>query len=147
MQLLILLSILAGAAIALQALLNAHLGQLLSSSLLATLIAFLCGALYLLGAALIFVREVPTVGTLQSIPIYLWITGGFFSAFAVASFYYLVPKMGIASMLSYSLSGQLLFGLVASHFGWFHLPVSAISPTKIAGLVAMIAGIFMINKG
>ncbi|WP_428603961.1 DMT family transporter [Sedimenticola sp.] len=146
-MLLIALSIVAGVAIVLQATLNAHLGELLASSLLATVIAFISGAFYLGVAAVVLLREPPTVETVYAVPGYLWFTGGLFSALAVALFYYLIPKMGVASMLSYSLSGQLLFGLVASHFGWFQLPVSTLSSVKILGAVLMIAAIFMINRG
>ncbi len=147
MMLMIVLSILAGTMIAFQGTLNAHLGELVASSLLATLIAFIGGSIYLSVAAMILLRHLPSVDALGAVPAYLWFTGGLFSAIAVALFYYLIPRMGVASMLSYSLSGQIIFGLLASHFGWFNLPASPISPIKIAGTASMIAGIFMINRG
>lgn len=146
MLLFFVLSFFAGAAIALQASLNAHLGQLLTSSLLATVIAFISGAIYLSLAAMILLPKLPPLDTLRSVPVYLWFSGGFFGAFAVASFYYLIPKIGVATMLSFSLSGQLILGLVASHFGWFNLPISSISPSKLLGLAGMITSIFLINR-
>lgn len=48
-------------------------------------------------------------------------------------------------MMSYALAGQLLLAVVASHFGWFDLPVKKIDFIKIVGIIALIVGIILIN--
>ncbi len=141
------LALVAGAAISLQATMNAQLGQLLKNALVATSIAFTSSLLFMLLGLAAFNREWPQREAIQSVPHYLWFSGGLFSAFAVASFYWLIPKMGIGPMMSYALTGQLLLAIIAGHFGWFQLPITPISPLKLVGVGALILGIVLINHG
>lgn len=143
----VLLSFFAGIAIAIQANINSQLGVLLTSSLLATLIALISSAIFTSIAITFFVKDFPSIYIVKSIPIYFWFSGGILSAFALASFYFVIPKIGILSMISFGLTGQLLYSILSSHFGWFDLPVSSISMSKIIGVIAMLVGIFLINKG
>jgi transporter family-2 protein len=39
------------------------------------------------------------------------------------------------------LAGQVLGGLLMSHFGWLGSPVDRITGTKLVGVVLMIAGV------
>jgi len=82
---------------------------------------------------------------IKSVPVYLWFSGGALSAFGVGMFYYLIPKMGVGSMMSYALSGQIIIAIIASHFGWFELPVRPITGLKIAGSFSLIAGVILLN--
>lgn len=143
----VLLSFFAGIAIALQANMNSQLGVLLTSSLLATFIALLSSAIFTSIAMAFLVKDFPSINVLKSVPIYLYFCGGLLSAFALASFYYVIPKIGILSMISFGLTGQLIYSVVSSHFGLFDLPVSSINISKILGVIAMLIGIFLINKG
>ncbi len=145
MNYLSLLSLLAGAAIATQVSMHAQLGVLLKNSLIGTTVAFSCSAVLTLIAVIASTKNYPQADVIRSIPIYLWFTGGIFSAFGVAMFYYLTPKMGVGPMMSYALTGQILIAIIASHFGWFDLPVKPITFAKSAGVLSMIAGIFLIN--
>ncbi len=143
----VLLSFFAGIAIAIQANMNSKLGVLLTSSLLATFVALISSAVFISIAMTFFVKDFPSTDVVKSIPIYLWFTGGVLSAFALASFYFVIPKIGILSMISFGLTGQLIYSVISSHFGWFDLPVSTINVSKILGVIAMLVGIFLINKG
>ena len=60
-------------------------------------------------------------------------------------FYYLIPKMGVGSMMSYALSGQIIIAVLASHFGWFDLPVKPLSLVKLLGAATLIFGVFLLN--
>jgi len=44
-----------------------------------------------------------------------------------------------------SKSGQLLLAVVASHFGWFNMPVKQIDFIKIVGIIALIVRTILIN--
>jgi len=140
-----LLALTAGMAITIQATMNAQLGVLLKSSMLGTSIAFLFSFVFSLLAMILWIRPYPPVPEIKAVPVYLWFSGGALSAFGVGMFYYLIPKMGIGSMMSYALSGQILIAIIASHFGWFDLPVKPINGLKIAGVMSLIAGVLMIN--
>ena len=135
----------AGAAITTQASMNAQLGVLLRNSLIGTTVAFLFSSLFTLIAVIVTTRNYPQLATVQAIPIYLWFSGGALAAFGVGMYYFLIPKMGVGPMMSYALAGQLLLAVVASHFGWFDMPVKQIDFIKIVGIIALIVGIILIN--
>ena len=142
-----LLALLAGAAIAIQAGLNASLGKQLGNPLFATVVAFGAGLGFTLLAALAVTRQVPEAVTIRAVPSYLWFAGGLFSAFAIVSFYWLIPRMGIGATMSFMLSGQLLLALIASHYGWFKLPVTPFSPMKVTGAATLLVGVVLVNRG
>ncbi len=48
-------------------------------------------------------------------------------------------------MMSYALTGQLLIALLASHFGWFNLPIKSIDTIKTIGAILLIIGVVFIN--
>ncbi|MEJ2045680.1 MAG: DMT family transporter [Reinekea sp.] len=145
MSYLSLLALVAGAAIAVQATMNAQLGVLLKSSMLGTSIAFLFSCLFTVFAIMLSTRQYPQMSDIKSVPLYLWFSGGALSAFGVGLFYYLIPKMGVGSMMSYALSGQILIAVVASHFGWFNLPVKSIDVSKVFGAISLLIGVLLLN--
>lgn len=140
----------AGIAIAIQAAMNAQLGVLLKSSMSATTTAFFFSCIFscfaIAASALLFSsKQLPQLADMKSVPVYLWFSGGVLSAFAVGLFYYLIPKMGVANMMSYALTGQILISVTASHFGWFQLPEVPINILKLGGAVFMIGGVLILN--
>jgi transporter family-2 protein len=145
MSYLSLLAFVAGAAIAIQASMNSQLGVLLKSSMVGTSIAFLMSCIFTIVAMMLSTKHYPQIGDIKSVPIYLWFTGGALSATGVGLFYYLIPKMGVGSMMSYALSGQILVAIVASHFGWFNLPEKPIDMVKTIGAIALITGVVLLN--
>lgn len=140
------LAIVAGAAITVQAGMNARLGVLFKNPLLATATAFFVACVFTLAFTMATQRQLPNLSDVKAIPTYLWF-GGVLSAFGVGSFYFLIPKMGVGSLMSLALTGQLVLAVVASHFGWFEQPLKPITLKTIVGLVAMIIGIILINGG
>jgi len=140
-----LLALMGGAAIATQASMNAHLGVLLKSSLIGTTIAFMLSGLFTLIAVLISTKHYPQLEAIRSVPLYLWFTGSLLSAFGVAVFYYLIPKMGVGPMMTYALTGQILIAMLVSHYGWLGLPINPINSVKLVGMIALIAGILLVN--
>lgn len=145
MNILSLLALAAGAALAVQATMNAQLGVLLKNSMMGTSIVFLFSLVFAISATLLSAKQYPNLAEIKSVPLYLWFTGGALSAFGVGLFYYLIPKMGVGSMMSYALSGQILIAILASHLGWFDLPIKPINTYKIIGAILLIAGIVLIN--
>ena len=134
-----------GVMVVIQGGLNARLGTHLNSPLLATSVAFTISASFTIIAILVSAKQFPSIHQLKAIPLYLWFTGALFSFIAVTLFYYLIPKLGISTAVSVGLCGQIVFSIIAAHYGWFGLPVEAISFKKIVGTIAMIAGIFLIK--
>jgi len=146
MNLFSLLAFLSGAAIATQASLNAQLGSLLKNPLLATCVAFSSSIFFTLLAVGVYTKDYPTKEILRTVPVYLWFSGGILSAFGISMFYILIPKMGVGTMMSYALTGQLMVAVIVGHYGWFDLPINPITPGRFAGVVALILGVILINK-
>lgn len=142
-QLLPWLALSAGAAIAIQAGMNARLGVVLGNSMLGTSIAFAVACLASLVVLVLQRSELPTLGQVGRVPAYLW-WGGVISAFGVGLFYFLIPKMGVGPMMSFALTGQIVFAVICSHFGWFEQPVHPVNTTRLVGLIVLIAGVSLI---
>lgn len=141
-----LLALLAGAAIATQASMNARLGVLLQSSLSATAIAFGMSCLFTLTVLALVGQHHPGWQAARAVPLYLWFSGGMLAATGVGLFYFLIPKMGIGPMMSYALTGQLLIAVISSHFGWFELPLKPFTMTRLFGVAALVVGTVLINR-
>lgn len=144
MLILISLAVLTGFMVVLQGGLNARLGALLQSPLLAALSTLFFGAVFTFIAVIVTSRGFPAL-QFKAVPTYLWFTGAFFSFVAVTLFYYLIPKLGIGTAVAFGLCGQILFSTLAAHFGWFGLPIESIDVKKLLGLGALVAGILLIK--
>lgn len=141
----IVLAFVGGIFLAVQGGFNAQLGVQLKSPLMATLVAFICSALFAVVLISLTGKSIPTISSIRAIPMYLWFSGALFSVVGISLYYYSIPRLGMASMISLGLFGQLLFSVIAGHFGWFGMPPTPISFTKVLGVLAMTAGILLIN--
>jgi transporter family-2 protein len=145
-QLFLPLALFAGAAIAAQAAANARLGVLLESTSTATGYAFFAGLVATGLVALVLRSPLPGGAAVSRVPTHLWAMGGLLSALGVGAIYWLIPQMGVARAVGGALVGQLLFSLLASHFGWFGLPVSRIDAPRLGGAVLLLVGIALIQR-
>ena len=139
------LSFFVGIMVVIQGGVNARLGILLKNSLLATAIALSVGATLTIISIVISVRHFPNMHQLKEVPIYMWITGGTLSFLAVSLFYYIIPKVGISTTVTFGLAGQLIFAAVSAHFGWFNMPLEPLTAKKLLGLAIMVSGIILIK--
>lgn len=112
---------------------------------MASMIAFFCSAVYAAIFLAVRVQSLTPLQQMKAIPAHLWFTGAFFSVIGISLYYYTIPKLGISSMISLGLFGQLLFSVVAGHFGWFGLIAEPIDLKRLLGVVAMTTGIILIN--
>jgi transporter family-2 protein len=140
-----LLAIFAGVTISLQATLNARLGVLIQNPLLGAGIAFMVGSLLCLTLVAVAGKLDIKGADLQTVPVYLWFTGGALGALGVGLLYFLIPQMGIGPMTVFSLTGQLLVATSASHFGWFDLPQHPVTLQTLIGLFALFTGVVLVN--
>lgn len=139
------LAFVGGVSLAIQGGLNSKLGVLVRNPLIAAVIAFAFSTVFALIIAFLGNRSIPSSDQLKEIPVYMWFSGGLFSVIGISLYYYTIPKLGVATMISMGLCGQLVFAVIAGHYGWLGLPVEPISLQRIAGIIAMIAGILLIN--
>lgn len=60
--------------------------------------------------------------------------------FAIA---WLIPREGAAAVMIMLIAGQVLGGMILSHFGWLGSPVQKISFMNILGAAVMIGGVML----
>ena len=142
---LLLLAFTGGIFLALQGSLNAQLGVLLRHPLLATVVGFFFSTLFALLLAVGQIRQLPAREVLRQVPVYMWFAGGLCCVLGISLYYYTIPRLGVATMISLGLFGQLIFAVVAGHFGWLHLPMEPIAIKRTIGVIAIIGGILLIN--
>jgi len=73
----------------------------------------------------------------------LLLTAGLFGATLVFAIAWLIPQAGAGAVMITLIAGQVIGGLVMSHFGWLGSPVQPVSLMKMAGVVVMIGGVVM----
>ncbi|WP_257666885.1 DMT family transporter [Parapedobacter tibetensis] len=139
------LAFVGGIFLAAQGTYNAQLGVQLKNPLLASALAFFFSTVFALVIVLFTMKDLPSRETIRQIPIYLWFTGGLFCVLGISLYYYTIPKLGVSTMISIGLCGQLVFAVIAGHFGWFNFPSDPINLKRVIGLISMITGVLLIN--
>jgi transporter family-2 protein len=139
-----LLVLIAGAMTAAQPPTNAILARESGSVLFAALLSFAVGTVVLL-AAVLATQPKLALAPLRDVPWYAWL-GGLYGAFFVAVAAFAAPRLGIASLVTIGIAGQLLAALAIDHFGAFGLARSEISLGRILGVLLVIAGVVMVRR-
>jgi transporter family-2 protein len=125
----------------LQALVNARTSHVLGSTLWATMINFIGGAL-MLAALLVATRvPVPTLEEAGRVPPYGWVSG-FMGMFFVAQAAFTVPKLGAATMMALVIAGQMFGSMTYDYLGVLQTP-HTIGSQKILGVLLLIAGVWL----
>ncbi|MGI4791755.1 MAG: DMT family transporter [Janthinobacterium lividum] len=141
----ILLLMLGGIGLTLQAAVNARLREAVGAPVLSALISFLVGAvpLGILAALGAFGRG--RMPDLSSNPWWIWI-GGLFGAFYVTLAVIGVPRVGAAVVISCAVFGQMAAALVLDSFGWLGVPRAPLSGWRIVGGILVVTGVLLIQQ-
>jgi transporter family-2 protein len=59
---------------------------------------------------------------------------------------FLIPRIGATSTLTALVLGQLLLALLVDHFGLFAAPRIAADGWRIAGMLLLVAGAFLVSR-
>jgi bacterial/archaeal transporter family-2 protein len=73
----------------------------------------------------------------------LLLTAGALGACLVFAIAWLLPQVGARAMFITLIAGQVLGGMILSHFGWLGSPVQKISIVNLIGAVIMILGVVL----
>ncbi len=139
---LIVLMVIGGGAVALQPSLNARLAEK-TGFLQAATISFAVGTLVLLILSLS-----SHDGSFRRATDADWwqLTGGLFGAFFVTMTIVGVPRIGTTAVLALTIVSQLIAGLVMDHYGLFGMRGIPIDFKRLAGVVLLLAGVFLIYR-
>ncbi|WP_158775006.1 DMT family transporter [Cobetia sp. L2A1] len=141
----VLMAVAAGAMMPIQAGVNSTLALQTHSSIMAAMVSFVIGSIALIGIVMAMRLPMPAIGALKAAPWWSW-TGGLLGAFFVAASVILVPKLGAATMMATFLAGQLTASVVLDHFGWATFPQHDLSPGRVAGVLLLFAGVYLIRR-
>lgn len=139
-------ALLVGAAISVQPPLNAILARALGSAYGATLISILVALICALLIVAVAGTGKITGQTLSSVPWWVYLAGTVGAIF-VASGVIIAPVTGALLFFVCIVAGQLLGSTIADHFGAFGLAVREISAQRVIGLLLVLGGAVLVNRG
>jgi len=137
--------LLAGAILPIQAGINAQLGRTSGSALWAAGISFLIGTLALFIVFSGLRLPWPGLAQLKAEPLWIW-SGGLLGAFFVTSMTYFAPKLGATSLVALVIAGQLGTSLILDHYGSVGFNAQEINIWRIVGVLCIAIGIVLIRK-
>jgi transporter family-2 protein len=140
----VVLAVIGGVLLAIQAPTNALLGKASGSPIVAAFISFVIGTIAL-GAAVAATSGRLTAPELRQVPWYAWI-GGFYGAFFVAVAAFGAPRVGIGVLLTAAIAGQLAAALVLDHYGLLGLARHPVNLTRALGLVLVLVGAVLVRR-
>jgi transporter family-2 protein len=123
---------------------NGKVGMALNNARLGNALFWCIGAV---GAVLIGVtgwHERGLSGLSQVHPVLL--TAGLLGATLVFAIAWVIPQIGAGPMTFSLLAGQIVGGMVLSHYGWLGSPVQPISLVNVAGALVMFGGVFLATR-
>lgn len=138
------LALAAGAALPLQAAINARLGAGLGGPMWGALASFVVGTVAL--AAILAARRVaiPGASAIGGVPAWAW-TGGLLGAFYVGGVVAAVPRLGAATLIGLLVAGQIVSALALDASGL--LPVQrGVGVQGVVGALLIVAGVIIVAR-
>ncbi len=122
---------------------NGRFGEQLGSPLLATAVFFVVGAATAVAVWLVVGEGNAWTRLSRAFPPYVLLGVVSFGIIFCATFF--IPRMGAGAYFVCLVSGQILAGMVLSHFGIFAPERLPITPLKAIGALAVIVGVICIR--
>jgi bacterial/archaeal transporter family-2 protein len=134
--------VLVGATLALQAPANAVLARTLGDPVAAAALSFAIGFVVLAAVAVARGSDLPNFGALTSMPWWA-LTGGALGALWVLAAILAVPRLGVVTMFSAMILGQLIAAIAIDAIGAFGLQARDVSPSRVAAVLLVGAGVYL----
>ncbi len=134
-----------GGLIALQAPINSELGRNVGT-FQAAFVSFAIGTLALAviaGLARGGFSEIP--GGVKAVSWY-YLTGGVLGAIYVTTVLVTVRELGAGPVVAATIAGQLAAGVAIDQFGWLGVAKEPVTAGKVAGIVLLAAGVYLIVR-
>ena len=142
----IIVAILAGVIFALQPALNENVARSLSSPIQAALISFSVGTILLLIINFSLGITFPSITKLQTIPWWLWLSGGAIGVFVVTGAIIIQPKIGAGAWVAWYVFGQLSMSVLIDNYGWLGLEIHPINLMRTIGVFLLAIGAILIAR-
>ena len=138
------LTMLLGVVLTVHLAMNGKVGVALNNPRVGNAVFWCIGAV---GAVLIGATgwQAGALGGLRAVhPVLL--TAGLMGASLVFAIAWLIPQIGAGPMTFALLAGQIVGGMVLSHFGWLGSPVQPVSMTNGIGALVMLGGVYLATR-
>lgn len=142
---LVIIAVLIGCLMPIQAGINAQLTQAIKSPYLSAFISFGTGTIALFILALIQSAPFSELKKVPSLPPYL-LVGGVLGATFVGSSIVFIPKLGATTMIAAFVTGQLLMSIVIDHYGFLGLTPHPVNMIRLCGVALLFVGLILILK-
>jgi transporter family-2 protein len=133
-----------GGLVAAQAPLNSQLGRTvggLQASVIALAVSFV--ALLALAALTDGLGGIRRIG---DAPLHVAIGGGLVGALYVGSIVFTVRALGAGGLTAVTIAGQLGLAIVIDHYGWLGVERSPVTVAKVAGVVLLALGTWLVIR-
>lgn len=140
----IILALLSGAVLPIQAGLNARLGTAAQSPVYASAISFVVGTIALI-LYIAITRQTISLTGIREIPFYIWL-GGLLGAFYVTAIVLLFPKLGPGLTFGLVVAGQMIVSVVLDHYNILVAQQTSINYMKVLGIILVVVGVVIIRK-
>lgn len=141
----IMLSLCAGMMIPFQSAMNAQLGKSLQSPYFSALSVFVVAVAWLSIYLLVSQQSIPALQNFQSAPAWSYL-GGILGAAYILLIVICAPQLGIGNVTVMVLAGQMVAATLIDHWGLLQTPVHAINWQRVAGLLLMAVGVYLVKK-
>ena len=139
------LALVTGALIPVQASTNAAFSKSIGNPLTTGVMVFVVGFFAMVIVSVAMKAPIPTYQQLSSAPWYGY-AGGIIVATYVVMITVLVPRIGVGTAIALIVTGQIICAVIIDHFGLFHVQVRTINVSRVAGILLMIGGIYLVMK-
>ena len=136
-----LLSLFLGVVLVVHLAMNGQVGNVMKNPRVANAVFWCIGALTAVLIGMTGWQSGALANLKQVNPILL--TGGAMGACLVFAIAWLMPQVGARDVMITLLAGQIIGGIVLSHFGWLGSPQQPITMIKTVGVVIMIVGVVL----
>ncbi|MBX9623326.1 MAG: DMT family transporter [Gemmataceae bacterium] len=140
------LGLLAGAALAVQVVLNGRLRTHLGGPMPATLVSLAVGAAAALAYCLLTRAPAPTKADLAAAPWWAW-AGGLLGVVYLWSAVVAAPRVGVAVTFALVIAGQVITSSIIDHFGLLGADPHPATPARLLGALLVVAGVGLMASG
>jgi bacterial/archaeal transporter family-2 protein len=138
------LTMLLGVVLAVHLAMNGKVGSVLQNARVGNALFWCIGALGAVAIGLSGWQSGALEPLKQVHPVLL--TAGILGACLVFAIAWLIPKVGAGSVMIALLAGQVIGGLIMSHYGWLGSPVQPITLAKVVGVLVMLGGVVLATR-
>jgi bacterial/archaeal transporter family-2 protein len=140
----LLLTVVAGGLIAMQAPINSMLGKSVGTFAAAS-VSFVVGTIALVLITVLIGGGFGDVGEASHLPWY-YLTGGLLGAVYVTTALVAVRSLGAGGVTAATIAGQLTMSVIADRAGILGLPEKAVTLPRVIGVLLLAAGVFLIVR-